>query len=336
MIPLPLREVAAITGGVLHSPTGDDVSGVVVDGPVVTDSREAGPGSLYVARVGERADGHRFAGSARDRGAVAALTTRPLRGPALRRRPRRPGRRSPRSPGPCVDRSPDLTVIGVTGSSGKTSTKDLLASVLARHGETVANTGSLNSEVGVPLTVAPDHADHPVPGRRDGRPRRRAHRLPHPDRSARGRRRAQRRHRPRRRVRLARGDRRGQVRAGPGAARHRCRGPQRRRPGGGRHAQPHRRPRRGRGRDRRPPTCAPPTSGWTRPGRPSFTLAGGGRRGRRSGSVCTGSTTSATPSRSRPSRSTVGMTAGRRSPRRWRRPVRPAAGGWRSTSAPTA
>jgi UDP-N-acetylmuramoyl-tripeptide--D-alanyl-D-alanine ligase len=153
LIPLPLREVAAITGGVLHSPTGDDVSELVVDGPVVTDSREAAPGSLYVARVGESADGHLFAGSARGAGAVAALTTRPL--PDL----------------PCVvvtdvqeafaalaralvDRSPELTVIGITGSSGKTSTKDLLASVLSRHGETVANTGSLNSEVGVPLTVA--------------------------------------------------------------------------------------------------------------------------------------------------------------------------------------
>jgi UDP-N-acetylmuramoyl-tripeptide--D-alanyl-D-alanine ligase len=153
LIPLPLREVAAITGGVLHSPTGEDVSELVVDGPVVTDSREAAPGSLYVARVGESADGHLFAGPARDAGAVAALTTRPL--PDL----------------PCVvvtdvqeafaalarglvDRSPGLTVIGITGSSGKTSTKDLLASVLSRHGETVANTGSLNSEVGVPLTVA--------------------------------------------------------------------------------------------------------------------------------------------------------------------------------------
>jgi UDP-N-acetylmuramoyl-tripeptide--D-alanyl-D-alanine ligase len=144
VIPLPLREVAAITGGVLHSPTGADVSGVVVDGPVVTDSREAGPGSLYVARVGESDDGHRFAASARDAGAVAALTSRPLEDlpcvvvpdvqdafAALARA--------------LVDRSPDLTVIGVTGSSGKTSTKDLLASVLARHGETVANTGSLNS-----------------------------------------------------------------------------------------------------------------------------------------------------------------------------------------------
>jgi UDP-N-acetylmuramoyl-tripeptide--D-alanyl-D-alanine ligase len=146
VIPLQLREIAALTGGELH---GDDV---LVDGPVVTDSREAQTGSLYVARVGEHADGHQFTGAARAAGAVAALTSRVV--PEL----------------PCVvvpdvqeafarlargvaDRVPDLTIVGITGSSGKTSTKDLLAGVLAPHGETVAPVGSLNSEVGVPLTV---------------------------------------------------------------------------------------------------------------------------------------------------------------------------------------
>ncbi|WP_226344725.1 UDP-N-acetylmuramoyl-tripeptide--D-alanyl-D-alanine ligase [Agilicoccus flavus] len=146
MIPLTLTRIADVVGGRLH---GADA---LVDGPVVTDSREAGPGSLYVARVGERADGHDFAAAAAAAGAVGALTTRPL--PDL----------------PCVVVDdvqeafaalaseviacvPGLTVVGVTGSSGKTTTKDLLAAVLARHGETVANVGSLNSEVGVPLTV---------------------------------------------------------------------------------------------------------------------------------------------------------------------------------------
>ena len=146
MIPLRLSEVARITGGVRH---GEDV---LVDGPVVTDSREAAPGRLYVARVGEAADGHDFTGAARDLGAVAALTTQVVGElpcvvvpdiqdafAALARH--------------LVDSSPDLTVIGITGSSGKTSTKDLIASVLARHGETVANVASLNGEVGVPLTV---------------------------------------------------------------------------------------------------------------------------------------------------------------------------------------
>ena len=146
MIPLRLTEIARVTGGVHH---GEDV---LVDGPVVTDSREAAAGSLYVARVGESADGHEFTDSAREQGAVAALTMRPV--PEL----------------PCVvvpdiqdafsalarhliDRRPDLTVVGITGSSGKTSTKDLIASLLSRHGETVATAASLNGEVGVPLTV---------------------------------------------------------------------------------------------------------------------------------------------------------------------------------------
>jgi len=149
MIPMPLRDVAVLTDGSLH-PVERGV--VVVDGPVVTDSREAGPGSLYVARVGEHADGHAYVGPARDRGAVAALTSRVV------------------DELPCVvvddvqtafgrlargvvDRATGLTVVAVTGSSGKTSTKDLLAQVLRAAGETVAPVNSLNGEIGVPLTV---------------------------------------------------------------------------------------------------------------------------------------------------------------------------------------
>ncbi|WP_377641919.1 UDP-N-acetylmuramoyl-tripeptide--D-alanyl-D-alanine ligase [Oryzobacter terrae] len=152
MIPLSLTEIASITDGRVEAPDGIDPASVVVDGPVVTDSREAGPGGLYVARVGEHADGHDFVDGAVARGAVAALTTRPVPGTAcvvvadtqsafaaLARA--------------VVDRVPGLGVVGITGSSGKTSTKDLLGAVLATAGPTVAPVGSYNSEVGVPLTV---------------------------------------------------------------------------------------------------------------------------------------------------------------------------------------
>lgn len=152
MIPMSLSRIAALTGGRLHGISEQEASALVVDGPVVTDSREAGPGGLYVARVGESMDGHQFVGRARDAGAVAALTTREVEDL------------------PCVvvddiqdgfvalargvlQAHPEITVIGITGSSGKTSTKDLLASVLSAAGPTVAPVGSLNSEVGVPLTV---------------------------------------------------------------------------------------------------------------------------------------------------------------------------------------
>jgi len=152
MIPLTLKEIADLTGGRLHGTDDAGAAALVVDGPVVTDSREAGPGGLYVARVGETMDGHQFVGDARSKGAVAALTTREV------------------DELPCVvvddvqegfaalargviAAHGELTVIGITGSSGKTSTKDLLASVLSSAAPTVAPVGSLNSEVGVPLTV---------------------------------------------------------------------------------------------------------------------------------------------------------------------------------------
>lgn len=146
MIPLRLAQIAAITGGRLDGPD------VLVDGLVVTDSREAAPGSLYVARVGEHADGHDFVDGARAEGAVAVLGTRRVADvptvlvgdvqeafAALARG--------------VADRAENLSIVGITGSSGKTSTKDLLAAVLSPHGPTVAPVGSYNSEVGVPLTV---------------------------------------------------------------------------------------------------------------------------------------------------------------------------------------
>ena len=152
MIALSLPELAQVTGGSVVVPDGTAPDAVVVDGPVVTDSREAGAGGLFVARTGEHADGHDFVAGAVERGAVAALVTRPVAGvpcvvvddtqeafAALARE--------------VVRRRPDLAVVGITGSSGKTSTKDLLGSVLSTAGPTVAPQGSYNSEVGVPLTV---------------------------------------------------------------------------------------------------------------------------------------------------------------------------------------
>jgi len=160
VIALRLSEIARITGGeVFDAGNAIDAGGAhaagvdpLVDGPVVTDSREAADGSLYIARIGEDLDGHQFVAAARSQGAVAALTSRPVADlpsvvvpdvqaafVALAHA--------------LVERNEQVVVIGITGSSGKTSTKDLLWWVLQRHGETVANVGSLNSEVGVPLTI---------------------------------------------------------------------------------------------------------------------------------------------------------------------------------------
>ena len=148
MIPLPLEEIARITGARLDG--GADPA-AVADGPVVIDSRRAGPGGLFAAVAGERADGHDFAAAAIAAGAVAVLASRPCGAPALitDNVPAALARLAQE----VVARLPQVTIAGITGSSGKTSTKDLTAQLVERLGPTVAPEGSWNNEFGFPLTV---------------------------------------------------------------------------------------------------------------------------------------------------------------------------------------
>ncbi|HRV68173.1 MAG TPA: UDP-N-acetylmuramoyl-tripeptide--D-alanyl-D-alanine ligase [Marmoricola sp.] len=148
MIPLRLGEIAKIVGGTVY---GDPA--VEITGSAVIDSRQAGSGDLFVAFRGEHVDGHGFASQAREGGAVAVLGARPVM----------------ELPTVVVDDvqtglqvlakqvlerlRTQLTVIALTGSQGKTSTKDLLAAVLRAQAETVATHGSFNNEIGLPLTV---------------------------------------------------------------------------------------------------------------------------------------------------------------------------------------
>ncbi|WP_106398511.1 UDP-N-acetylmuramoyl-tripeptide--D-alanyl-D-alanine ligase [Actinocorallia populi] len=155
MIELSLSEIAALTGGALH---GADAR---VSGPVVIDSRLAGPGALFVALPGERVDGHDFAAAAAAGGAAGVLGARPLPGvPVVVAGPSRDAHEVDDVVGALgrlargvLERLPRTTVIGITGSSGKTSTKDLIGHVLAEAGPTIAPEGSLNNEIGHPLTV---------------------------------------------------------------------------------------------------------------------------------------------------------------------------------------
>ncbi len=140
MIPMTLAEIAAAVGGEVH---GDPE--IIVTGSAYLDSREQVEGGLFVAIAGERVDGHDFV-----EGAHAVLGSRPTSAPtvvaadpvvalgALARQ--------------VVDRL-DLTLLALTGSQGKTGTKDYLAAVLADAGSTVATIGNGNNELGVPITV---------------------------------------------------------------------------------------------------------------------------------------------------------------------------------------
>ena len=147
MIPTTLAAVAEVVGGRVVSAPGS----TPVSGRAVLDSRVAGAGDLFVALPGERADGHDHAAAAVAAGASGALLAREV----------------PGVPGVVVPDVADALralasaergrlaadVVGVTGSAGKTTTKDLLAAVLAGRGPLVAPPGSWNNELGVPLTV---------------------------------------------------------------------------------------------------------------------------------------------------------------------------------------
>ena len=148
MIRLSLSDIAAITGGAMAAAD----PGAAVTGPVVIDSRRVTDGALFAALPGEHADGHEYAKAAAAAGAAAVLASRPVPGVpavvvpdvtaalgALARA--------------VLGRLPGATVTGITGSSGKTSTKDLTAQVVERLGPTIAPEGSFNNEIGLPLTV---------------------------------------------------------------------------------------------------------------------------------------------------------------------------------------
>ena len=148
MIPLSVAEIAAAAGAELDAVPDADV---LVTGPVVIDSREVGPGSLFAALPGTRTDGHAFAGAALAAGAVAVLAARPVGGPAIVV----PDVQAAlgKIARAVIDRAPDLTVVGITGSAGKTTTKDLAAQLVETLGPTVAPRESFNNEIGHPLTV---------------------------------------------------------------------------------------------------------------------------------------------------------------------------------------
>ncbi|NYD65945.1 UDP-N-acetylmuramoyl-tripeptide--D-alanyl-D-alanine ligase [Agromyces atrinae] len=155
MIALTLDEIARAAGGVLVT-RGVASPDLVIDGAVHTDSRDVRAGDVFVAKPGEFTDGHLFAPTALEQGAALLIVERELDlevpqivvddavvalGEFAREvvaRVRAGGR---------------LRIVGVTGSNGKTTTKNLLRAVLERVGPTIAPRASFNNEVGAPLTM---------------------------------------------------------------------------------------------------------------------------------------------------------------------------------------
>jgi len=147
VIPLSLAAVAEITGARPHL-VADPAA---VAASVIIDSRAAGPGALFAALPGARVDGLDFAPQAVAAGAVAVLATRPASVPTLVV-PDVPAAMAALASA-VVARLPGLTIAGITGSAGKTTTKDLAAQLAERLGPTVSPYGSYNNEIGHPLTI---------------------------------------------------------------------------------------------------------------------------------------------------------------------------------------
>jgi UDP-N-acetylmuramoyl-tripeptide--D-alanyl-D-alanine ligase len=173
VIALSIAEIADIVGGTLADITPDAAAATLVTGTVEFDSRAVTPGGMFLALPGARADGHEFAAGAVAAGAAVVLAARPVGVPAIIAPPAESD-----AAASVLEHDTDgsgaavlaalarlaaavaarlveggLTIVGVTGSSGKTSTKDLLAAVLAPLGTVVAPPGSFNNELGHPWTV---------------------------------------------------------------------------------------------------------------------------------------------------------------------------------------
>lgn len=155
MKPITLSEVARACGGELHGDPGLQITSIV------TDSRKAGEGSLFAAIKGARADGHKFIPAVAEQGAVCALceeapqadiayilvesTLVALKGIAEYYRSLF-----------------SIPFIGITGSVGKTSTKEFISAVLAQKYNVHKTGGNFNNELGVPITLFGLEEEHEV------------------------------------------------------------------------------------------------------------------------------------------------------------------------------
>lgn len=155
MKPITLNQIAAITGGKLIGGNGDEL----ITG-VVRDNREVERGNLFVCFTGEKADGHDFAADAAGRGAACCLCER------------EPDKRDiahilvPSTAKAICQIAEyyrslfDIPIIGITGSVGKTTTKEMTAAVLGAHFSVLKTEGNLNNELGVPLTLLRMREEH--------------------------------------------------------------------------------------------------------------------------------------------------------------------------------
>ena len=156
MTPCTAREICAAVGGTLLQDSGAPVTGVT------TDSRAVQPGQLFIPLVGERFDGHAYISKALDGGAAGCLTAREPETllPGKLYIQVADTRLALKALASWYRGKFDLPVVQVTGSAGKTTTKEMIASVLSQRYDTLRTEGNFNNDIGAPLTLLrlmPEH-----------------------------------------------------------------------------------------------------------------------------------------------------------------------------------
>lgn len=129
---------------------------------VVIDSRQVGSGYLFVAIPGEKVDGHKFIPDVFAKGAAAVLSEQQLEDPAGPYILVESTTKALRDLAEYYRKSLDIKVVGITGSVGKTSTKEMIASVLSEKYRVLKTEGNYNNEIGLPLTIFKIRAEHEV------------------------------------------------------------------------------------------------------------------------------------------------------------------------------
>jgi UDP-N-acetylmuramoyl-tripeptide--D-alanyl-D-alanine ligase len=147
MIKISAKEFAQIVSGELFAIADDEV---LNQSPVI-NSKIATADNFFAAFVGENADGHDYVAEALSNGAKFALVSKRVSQPSILVKD--VGAALLQLSKAVRDRLPNMKVIGITGSQGKTTTKEYLASILSLVGDTVATKGNFNTDIGLPLTI---------------------------------------------------------------------------------------------------------------------------------------------------------------------------------------
>lgn len=156
---MTLKEIAAACNGTYYGPE-ENLNKEVSD--VVIDSRKVSKGSLFVAIKGERVDGHTFIPQVMENGALCSISEKVLEDADFSYIVVESSEKALKDLAAHYRNSLDIKVIGITGSVGKTSTKEMIASVLEKKFNVLKTEGNFNNEIGLPLTIFRIREEHEI------------------------------------------------------------------------------------------------------------------------------------------------------------------------------